>query len=749
MSATDVHLSNIGVAEKPGSTSDTDPGPTAVRLRQGIAEQDISLNYEPSMEPVQAASYEDMTRPSEEEVSVEQMIADTDAAEPSADILRSNDCALVRGAPVKRRGSIMPIGGVELPRHWFIASWLAIIALHTACGVYLVFAACVNLFLTSSRMVYLVGLAVDKESQYFKSTAVACGVIGAIHLGRVAFIVLISVKEKAFVFGPKPRDAQRLSSRSDSVWRLKQQAVRASVVKLNRRASQVLIRHNLIGENSFAKVFTIQEVVVVFSQTYQAYRCCNLVAQSWINALYVAMVVANCWGIPVLCVLTRNHSPAMVRSVLLSADALFNLGSCFVFPLVIFWPLYLEFNLTTYSFPTSRVYDSVWQSHALMDIQMVFAFSKLDLLSKVVNHLSVLSSLVGATSLLLQQSSSKSSSVETSSSENRSGVGMKQTLKGHKMSRLETFLHLFLVTWAIALLAVYGRARSQMKAPLLGCKSRTHPWFSSGYPCSVFEFNCYQQQTESPTQSGLAVLDPKTLLYLAFTHCPAVRVPTAIQDFPFMMGITLYNSTIVEWSSDSAISATKHKRLGGVAILRSNMSSFPEGIMQPLPASIATVALTYTNLTVLPTDLDERWQSVSIFMVENSDLTALPANIFQMRSVAFSFAGNRIQKLPALDSIQKVIYMVNMSMNPLQALPSSINPYAYIGLLNVEYTNISSVPQWFPTNAGLGVAMGSPYCSLPLANQTTANMICSPMPQTSIGKINMTALDASMPLVAK
>lgn len=585
------------------------------------------------------------------------------------------------------------IFGVELPRPWFIACWSAIIALHTGCGLFLLFAGNLNSFLTSTKKVYLAGLATDKLSTYFNSSGIMCRFLGALHLGRVASILLFSLKQREFVFFLKPRPVQRTNSRADSLWKQKTQTAQDSVAKLTRRASHALVRHNLVGENSFAKVFTIQEVVVIISQTYQAYRCCGLVSETWLNGLYIAMVVANCWGIPLLCFLVRNHAPATVQSVLQTADALLNMGSCFIFPFVMFWPYYLEFDMATLTFPVRYRYDSVWTSHAMMKMNMILALSNLDLLSKFVNHLSVFSSLMGVTSLLMQQTRSTSSLVGDSSS--KTSVTGKATGAKIKRSQLETVLHAFFVLWAIALLGIYGHAVNRTKTPLLGCQSRTHPWFSSGYPCSVYEFNCYEQNLESPTNAIFRKMNPKTVQYLMITHCPSLHVPTVVQDFSSMMGFTLFNCTIADWPSTSAITAAKHKQLTAVVIARVNMSSFPEGLTQPLPTSIAVVAFSVTNLTTLPSNLYQSWKSVSAFMVLDSELEVLPTDIFQLPAVAFFFSGNRIKALPALDSVQRVIYLIDITSNPIQELPSTINPYAYIGFLDAEYTNISSIRNGF------------------------------------------------------
>lgn len=684
---------------------------------------------------------------SSEVATVEQAVLNSDIdctlngvmlPELSAEALRPNDCTLVKAASSKPSEAVK--FGVKLPERWFLLCWMAIVILHTACGVFLLYAGNLNSFLTSTKKLQLAGLATGKLSSYFNSSQIMCRFLAALHLGRTASIFAFSIKERDFVFLLKPRPAQRNNSRTDSLWKQR----RESFTTMTQTASSLLKRHNLIGENSFAKVFTLQEVVVIISQTYQAYRCCSLVSETWLNGLYVAMVVANCWGIPLLCFLVRNHSPATVQSVLQTTNALLNMGSCFIFPFVMFWPYYLEFDMATLTFPIRYRYDSVWTSQAVMKLTMILALSNLDLLSKFVNHLSVFTSLIGLTSLLMQRPRPASSSVGDSSV--KESVPEKKSIQKNKPSRLENVLHIIFILWAIALLGVYGHAEHQSQA-FLGCKSRTHPWFSSGYPCSVFEFNCYQQQMDSPTDAIFRKMNPKTIQYVMITHCPSLRVPSAIQTFPAMLGFTVFNCTIVDWPSTSAITATKHKVLTAVVIGRANMSTFPEGLLEPLPTSLAVVSFAVTNLRTLPNNLYQRWKSISAFMVLDSQLEELPADIFQLQAVAFFFSGNRIQRLPSLDSVQRVIYLIDITKNPLQELPATISPYAYIGFLDAEYTNISSVPRWFSTNAKQGAAAGSPYCALPVASQNATNVICFPIDQTTIGKLNMTALDASFPVV--
>lgn len=140
----------------------------------------------------------------------------------------------------------------------------------------------------------------------------------------------------------------------------------------------------------------------------------------------------------------------------------------------------------------------------------------------------------------------------------------------------------------------------------MGCDRVTSPWFTSGYPCSLYTYNCHHQGTTSPDEDSWKAIDEESLLNLTISHCPALQIPRRLQEFPNFIGIQLHNTTLVEWGKESAISATKHAKLLSLVIARTNLSGIPEGLLEPLPAALQDIEFSATNLTSLPANLHEK-----------------------------------------------------------------------------------------------------------------------------------------------
>lgn len=263
--------------------------------------------------------------------------------------------------------------------------------------------------------------------------------------------------------------------------------------------------------------------------------------------------------------------------------------------------------------------------------------------------------------------------------------------------------------WGVALLVIYSRAVYISSHTFTGCVDTTIPWLSAKYPCSIFMFNCYRHQVASPDGSELDQLDPGTLSFLIYSHCSALQVPSAIQNFPFLMGFHLHNSTLQYWTSENAFSTASHPNLLATMITRVNMSEFPPALLE-LPASVSDISFSETNLTRLPDDLNERWHPLSILFIEFSELKELPKTIFEIPVMLFSFYGNEIESLPSLDDARSVYYVMDFGGNPLRELPVTIGNGTSVAFLNIENSNLLFIPSWVYTNVILPFGLGDPYC---------------------------------------
>ncbi|KAJ0402106.1 hypothetical protein P43SY_006803 [Pythium insidiosum] len=85
-----------------------------------------------------------------------------------------------------------------------------------------------------------------------------------------------------------------------------------------------------------------------------------------------------------------------------------------------------------------------------------------------------------------------------------------------------------------------------------------------------------------------------------------------IRSFRFLSTLDIYNSTLVAWPREAAFDAEAQTRIGFVGIVRVNMSTLPEALLEPLPIALNDIEIVATNLTALPADLDARWSAVRI-----------------------------------------------------------------------------------------------------------------------------------------
>lgn len=208
---------------------------------------------------------------------------------------------------------------------------------------------------------------------------------------------------------------------------------------------------------------------------------------------------------PVLFWYTRSRSPAVTRCVIYSVDSLLNMDSCFVFPLMIFWPYYRLYNVSTGAFMNSLMYKSVWLSQWTSEMQMIFALSLPDLLSKMLNHLSVFFALFSISALLQIRSPQASvgpfvkaliarpdyrfngsktivSAFDRASFEKVANSDREYDTYEIKAPRWVTLLHFVSLVWGVIILVLFGNAVNRTSTPLIGCKAMAPLEFRLGIP---------------------------------------------------------------------------------------------------------------------------------------------------------------------------------------------------------------------------------------------------------------------------
>ncbi|KAJ0388949.1 hypothetical protein P43SY_010616 [Pythium insidiosum] len=113
----------------------------------------------------------------------------------------------------------------------------------------------------------------------------------------------------------------------------------------------------------------------------------------------------------------------------------------------------------------------------------------------------------------------------------------------------------------------------------------------------------------------------------------------------------VFNSTIISWPPEAALSDEKHTQITYVALIRVNMTGLPDGLHHAsIPPSLLDLEISISNLTHLPTDLALLWHDMDVFFIEYSRLTEFPSVALELNPYFLSLVGNEIREIPSLRS---------------------------------------------------------------------------------------------------
>ncbi|GLE03640.1 hypothetical protein PINS_up012542 [Pythium insidiosum] len=175
----------------------------------------------------------------------------------------------------------------------------------------------------------------------------------------------------------------------------------------------------------------------------------------------------------------------------------------------------------------------------------------------------------------------------------------------------------------------------------------------------------------------------------------------------------IYNTTLVAWPQDAALDPDTQSYVSYLALVRVNVTTFPEALRGPLPAALTDVEFVATNLTEIPDDLDTRWPTITVFYIERSLLTQFPMVLLRMNIFQMSLLGNRIETAP-IDAAEYLPYVLVLSNNLIKQLPDTIASRFPMALLFLENTEISGpLPSWLTDGVGvsdIAFLWGSPVC---------------------------------------
>ncbi|GLD92867.1 hypothetical protein PINS_up001446 [Pythium insidiosum] len=410
-----------------------------------------------------------------------------------------------------------------------------------------------------------------------------------------------------------------------------------------------------------------------------------------------------------------------------------------IIPTLVLKPYYDAYIPESYSFELALFYDEVWFANLVMELRFLFSTSLLDVLSKLVPHLAVLSCLSNIKLLVKRADAPKQSAAvlnETLASRSnkrqraenvRLSVGGRTdaqdsnltannvgeainasgSLWRSKVGRAffnKSFRHgchmlmqvIFLV-WGVMLLVIHVVAVSRRPSSDLiaeGCRKTMQPWLVQHKACLVLEYNCYRRGVTTLEPGVFEAFDKNTLAALLFTHCPALTITKSIHHFPNVLGIEVYNSTLVRWGPEAAVTSQHYNSMMYLFYIRTQMQGVPEGLLQPIPQSLIDIEFSVTNLTTLPDNIDSLWAPMLTLFIEYSNFTRIPEPVLRLPIGDLSFIGNQLTQLPEFSSSGSGFFVLSLANNPITTLPHSLMELPVLGVLNVIDTQIASLPSW-------------------------------------------------------
>ncbi|DAZ94330.1 TPA: hypothetical protein N0F65_012133 [Lagenidium giganteum] len=509
----------------------------------------------------------------------------------------------------------------------------------------------------------------------------------------------------------------------------------SSVAKVNteratRRTARALLwtgwvqlfgRRGMFGVEGplFHVMFMVREVIEIIIQTYQAYRMSFYVADPSLNRLSVGVVVINCFSTALLHHVYKK-SPSVERFAVIGIDVVLDIVSAMVIPLVVFMPYYVAFSSATQGFSDDLIYDDVWPTKAVKENEMLFVVSQSDLFAKTMPALSLLVSVRNIKMLVRRQSHGRHS-------EKRSDRGLEHpngltplvrndtwptprpdykqeshnviVTSSTKKQAISSIVHAFIMAWGLAIACFHLQAMhlaAQQASSDVNCLLPIQPWFTSKPSCAILEINCHRLNVEgNENEIGhvLQQVDEVTLLSLIIEHCPVLKIPERIQSFRYLKMLEVYNCTVAEWSEYASLTNAHHPLLGMLYLVRVNWTTgLPPGLLShDFPQLLIDVEISKSNLTSLPDAVVDAWAGLELVVIEHSDVHEYPPQVVALKPPCLAMTDNGFTSIPSLSSDQPSS-TINLSVNPISALPPSLGDLSELRDLWIAYTNISDFP---------------------------------------------------------
>ncbi|KAJ0397908.1 hypothetical protein P43SY_002416 [Pythium insidiosum] len=613
----------------------------------------------------------------------------------------------------------------------FAFVWSTLVLIHMLCIAFPVLLAVFYAALPTraplvASTLEIYSIAVDKR--YFPWIATLYALLAARHVFRLAVIFRLSVCARRLrLRDPASTSGEsifRSTTRRLTRWATRRTHLDASSRRRKRLSFTALVQTTKaslraldVTDWNYDAWLVVRELVESAFLSYQVARSSARVPDPRINHVLVSLLLLNCWSMP-LSQRLLGSSIVRVRLVCVVINLLLDLVMYLVLPVALLARYYADYDAELGDFPARCWYTETWFVRALNEWPWLVVSSFLDGVAKIFIGFSIDRHLGDVAKLVrppLHRSSARVIAVAPCSepakgSSRRRSVGSTSKMVGSRVERVGRHL---LAVWGAVILALHLHAASHRGNAM--CRQHVRPWLSRQAACSLVAFDCQGQAQQSrQLDTVLAGVNRHWLSYLSIRHCDGVTISPVFLTLESLIAIKVYNSTLVHWGEDAALSRTHHPRAMSILVIASNVTAFPAGVATPaFPQSFGDIQFSRSNLTTLPDSVRDAWPDGLFLLLEDVGFSSVPPALETLRPAFLSLAMNEISILPPRLLENPNLLMLSLNGNPIRALPEPIETTPPLVWLEVAGTELTDLPlSWLgPQQSSLRVRAGdTPLC---------------------------------------
>lgn len=585
---------------------------------------------------------------------------------------------------------------------------------------------------------YLSSYGIGISSRHYRAIGAAYAAVALIHAVLLLQMVFLSVRRKYFVFNSSQHiRLHRGKSRA------KEERSPGRLVKRTLFAiySAFFTTDGLLGVSGpcFELILLVRESVETVLQTAQAYKMSRVLARAWINRFYVSLLVLSCWT-TALVHIAFHRKPGVKYFAALVCDFVLDWTSSMIVPTILVCIYNSDRDPAASDVFGLKWFDDVWVMNAMNEFQLILVVSWGDLATRLVFAISMIAN-VNTLKRFMSTATNVNSSSQTrppkrailpqpTHDSRRKGPTMSaftrtnSIVKNHPV--LTKLLRAIFLAWGLAILVLHIQADAIEALPQ--CVMQVRPWGVARPSCNLILMNCeaeHMSGRSSEIHDRLSALHPLSIEILLVRHCCEFEMPPIVQTLGNLKGIKLYNSTVVKWAEDAALTQVHHPALVLLALLRTNTSDgmLPAGLQSyNFPHALRLIGFAHSNINSLPEDLHLKWPQYSFIYLDTTQIAVVPDVLLRMKLRFLVLAGSPVETVPAKLFELPTLEFVHLGYTKISSLPDNVSFSAAPALaaMNLDGTDIFSFPAWAdqwlkrkpPALFSLSIsASGSPYCA--------------------------------------